>query len=715
MVLEFPNQAVTLGPGETRQIEVSKRWANPKLWWPWSITNPRKPHLYRLRSRILTAGETVDDLSTRFGFREFRIAGRHFELNGRRFKTRLDAMVIERLSHEGARERYQQWFSRHKSKQHTGPMLLRAHLNAPSSAALDVADELGVLFEVEGPLSSIKSNWASPEMWQNYQGMLKALFDRDKNHPSVLMWSITNKILICTNTWPAMYESNQKNLLELGRLMQSLDPTRPSEFNGGADIDGTWSVMNLHYPRNWFLHPDLPNSAFWLRFGARDLPCDQSWPFRVTWEAPKPVVVGEDGLYLRASVPHDFSSLAGEEPYHLVHDGDYWSAGPVADRGHAMILEGYRDAEVAITCNAYGGTGGPACDRAQMTVRSFGRQRDTRFFAGDVISRSVNLHHDEFEPAQVKFSWTLTCQEKRIAGDEQTDPMQAGELKRLSLEFTVPQVSLPTAMVLTTTVSRNGQQVFEETHDYMAYPRLDFQSPPNLRVGLFDRPGRTAKALNEQGIKYLRFGTMEPGTVGELQQLNCLLIGENGLDSVNTTEFTQVIVPWVESGGVVICLRQQEGLEQWMPVELRQDTRRATTIAWPRHAQHPVLKGISADMLRYWRGDHIVSTGDFLKAPLAGWHPIIDAGGSGGLRWAPLVEMSLGQGTILLCQMHLTEKLHTEPTATMLLKNSWHMPRSSNHRKRAASGSSAPPTAILPNDWPPWASKRPVSKPISSW
>ena len=66
----FKRMWVEVGPGETRTVTLSEPWASPRLWWP------DDPQLYMLVTRIYPgdeAGEPLDMLRTRFGFREFNI------------------------------------------------------------------------------------------------------------------------------------------------------------------------------------------------------------------------------------------------------------------------------------------------------------------------------------------------------------------------------------------------------------------------------------------------------------------------------------------------------------------------------------------------------------------------------------------------------------------------------------------------------------------
>ena len=668
VALRMSPRKVSLAAGEERQVELAQKWPHPQLWWPYS------PHLYRLRTTLASADGTVlDEFSVRFGYREFKVVGRFFEFNGRRFKTRLHSWPWRADTYEEAWESFTTKLQAVEEIGHSGPYI-RLHLHPPTPVMLDVADELGLLIENEGGLSSIVSNLEDARTWENYKQMMTDFFHRDKNHPFLIMWSAENEIVHCTGYYPDLHEWIQQHLLELGHYLQTLDPTRPIMFNGDADIDGTWSVMNLHYPRRSYEWPELPNSAFWLYYGAKNPPTPHLYPFRLTWNQPKPIVFGEDGLYVITAVqPHDMSSLGGEETYRAIDKQGYWGAQPIADQAHAMLVEGYRDAEVCIYTVVAGGTGGPACNRAMLPVRFFVRERDNRFYSGETVPRHVNIHNDTLHSAQMEFAWRLVSNGKVIAQGNSGSVMQAGELRQLVVDLPMPVVSEVTSVEFRALLRRNGERVFSETYEYTVCPRRPLQVDPNLKLGVLDMAGATAPALSAGGLTFLRFGTLESFNAALLDNLNCLLVGENAFDPVRMSLFHESVTPFLERGGTLIVLRHDDPQlfqEDWMPVPaLHAHAGRNTTISWPRCPSHPVLRGLNADMLRYWRGDNIVSTGDFLKAPTVGWRPLVDAGGKGGLRWTSLLEMPVGRGTVLICQMRLVEKLQVEPAAQIVLEN----------------------------------------------
>lgn len=62
------------------KVKLSEKWENPKLW------DVNQPNLYFAEISLKKNGKTLDTTKTRFGFREFKIDGKHFSLNGKRVR-----------------------------------------------------------------------------------------------------------------------------------------------------------------------------------------------------------------------------------------------------------------------------------------------------------------------------------------------------------------------------------------------------------------------------------------------------------------------------------------------------------------------------------------------------------------------------------------------------------------------------------------------------
>lgn len=161
----------------------------------WSVDSP---HLYTLKSEVLVDGEVVDAVTTRTGFREFRFdAATGFWLNGRNLKINgvclhHDLGCLGAVVNEDAMRRQ---LVKLKAM---GCNAIRCSHNPPAPELLDLCDEMGFIVMDE-----------SFDMWRRrktrndyarffdewHERDLSDLLLRDRNHPSVLMWSIGNEVL----------------------------------------------------------------------------------------------------------------------------------------------------------------------------------------------------------------------------------------------------------------------------------------------------------------------------------------------------------------------------------------------------------------------------------------------------------------------------------------------------------------------------------------
>ena len=161
----------------------------------WSVDSP---HLYTLRSEVLVEGEVVDAVTTRTGFREFRFdAATGFWLNGRNLKIN-GVCLHHDLGCLGVAVNEDAIRRQLVKLKAMGCNAIRCSHNPPAPELLDLCDEMGFIVMDE-----------SFDMWRRrktrndyarffdewHERDLSDLLLRDRNHPSVLMWSIGNEVL----------------------------------------------------------------------------------------------------------------------------------------------------------------------------------------------------------------------------------------------------------------------------------------------------------------------------------------------------------------------------------------------------------------------------------------------------------------------------------------------------------------------------------------
>jgi beta-galactosidase len=201
--LTAPNGArINLPPEATRQIvEVPAKGRatvtqkidvpSPKLW------SVESPDLYRLMTTVGDGPEAKDQVQTAVGIRTVRISvDKGLELNGTRVKlnggcVHHDNGALGAMAFDRAEER------RVALLKEAGFNAIRTSHNPPSPAFLNACDRLGmlVLDEAFDCWEQSKSRFDYSVVFKQWwQKDIDAMVLRDRNHPSVIMWSIGNEI-----------------------------------------------------------------------------------------------------------------------------------------------------------------------------------------------------------------------------------------------------------------------------------------------------------------------------------------------------------------------------------------------------------------------------------------------------------------------------------------------------------------------------------------
>jgi beta-galactosidase len=171
----------------TQTIQVS----NPKLW------TPETPYLYQAQIQVLKGKKVVDDTKTDFGIRSIKFTAENgFQLNGKTVKinggcVHHDNGCLGAAAFDRAEERKVELLKA------GGFNAVRTSHNPPSEAFLEACDKLGLLVMDESFdcwKIGKNSNDYSKYFNQWWQRDLEAVVLRDRNHPSVFMWSIGNEI-----------------------------------------------------------------------------------------------------------------------------------------------------------------------------------------------------------------------------------------------------------------------------------------------------------------------------------------------------------------------------------------------------------------------------------------------------------------------------------------------------------------------------------------
>ena len=181
-----------INAGASADMEMTIEVNNPILW---DVDNP---YLYNVVSYVMVDGKVVDDYITPFGFRYFEFkADTGFWLNGRNLKLKgvcmhHDLGALGTAVHRRGLERQLDIL------QSFGVNAIRTSHNPPTPELLDMCDERGifVMDEAFDMWRRAKTRYDYARYFDEWhQKDLIDFIKRDRNHPSIVMWSVGNEIL----------------------------------------------------------------------------------------------------------------------------------------------------------------------------------------------------------------------------------------------------------------------------------------------------------------------------------------------------------------------------------------------------------------------------------------------------------------------------------------------------------------------------------------
>jgi beta-galactosidase len=224
--------------------------SNPHLW------SAENPYLYTLLMELKDPnGKTIERVTQKVGFRSISIKGGQLLINGTPIKIR----GVNRHEHDP-----------YKARVMTEDLMLKdlelmkeAHINAVRLAHYpncprwyELCDSIGmyIMDEADCETHGLRGTLASTPDWGDaFLDRAIRMAERDKNHPSVIFWSLGNE---------SGYGPNQA---AMSAWLHEFDPTRPVHYEGaqGDPDPSTVDVISRFYPRVMedYLNPGIPEGS----------------------------------------------------------------------------------------------------------------------------------------------------------------------------------------------------------------------------------------------------------------------------------------------------------------------------------------------------------------------------------------------------------------------------------------------------------------------
>ena len=224
----------------------------------WSL---ERPYLYRAVSRLACGGKACDDYSTPFGVRAFAFEpDRGFILNGAHVKIR-GVCLHHDLGALGAAVNTRALERQLQIMKAMGVNAIRTSHNPPAPELLELTDRMGfiVLDEAFDMWKKEKTKYDYHLDWDAWHVRdLSDMVRRDRNHPSVFMWSIGNEVM---EQWTNDDTTATPIARELAGIVRRLDPTRPitSASNNGSPANPMFHAGALDLLGHNYHHAAWPN------------------------------------------------------------------------------------------------------------------------------------------------------------------------------------------------------------------------------------------------------------------------------------------------------------------------------------------------------------------------------------------------------------------------------------------------------------------------
>jgi len=650
---------VTVGARASASVTVRGRWANPKLWWPLP-----QPHLYRLRTRILDGGTTVDTHEELFGFREVTWKGPALFINGvrRNFWCWVDVKKRPQTADE-----YE------KTWRAEGNRCLRFSQNRKLARHLKSREERLAYYDrkgMPGRLCSMidgmfinynlidrkgtkKKAVPNKRVWANFRRHVAQMTKAYRNHPSVIFYQIENELIYINgmNVYKRDLPVLEREMLEVYRAGKANDPTRPYTVGGAGDLsqaeglagpEQALEINSPHYPagnEDWY-----PENAYTIEKYSSKI---RRWP----WTRKKPWVVGESGHGATLEVG---SCIAGPIAFRSQEQ---------AERGKAryarMLYGGYRWAGVAgwfpwMNMSSYEDGRKIFSDLCVIP-----RKQTHRLYGGRENALLFKVMNDTFSRAPVTFEWTYTLNGREVAGHKEALKIEPGYGVERTVVIAPPKVRARGEGVLQLKASQAGAPDYIDERLVPTLPVLE-QVVVKVAVSLLDRSGRIGPVLERLGVQHRQLAVAADAKDGR----GLLIVGP---DTLTPSEaWGRDLLAFAARGGRVIVLEQDNPVGGGnLPVRVKL-AGNSGGYAHPQALGSALYRDLGKDDLIDWAGDFPTFKRVYRK-PAQGVRSLAECGAK--LPDSPLLEFAVGHGAIVLCQLRVGAKLGVEPAADVLFRN----------------------------------------------
>jgi len=690
IALTLPSLTVSVAQRDTTTTEIAVDWANAEWWYP------ENPKLYWLRTVVFDAETRLEATVERFGFREVWIEGPDIMLND--YPMHLFSDWGHKWTPYYTTEGWiRLWFGmiRDANMNHS-----RLHTHPHPPITLDLADEMGILITGEAGLHGSGGAQAasSPAYWEAAADHVRRFVRRDKNRPSLVLWSVENEMRWNTKRDAGHVEADmiQAELPKLRAIFEELDPTRPAYHEGDSSLwnERTQPIISRHYGKEcagigWWdqdrplhsgemalYHYAGPNTtlhlggdAVYASFRAVDEAAaqDAAWIIEtgrtlgVTCWGPWNLSCLENLRPKAEDVELSYEDVTtpGVKPLRVpAHSSEFtfWEDGKGYTPNHSFAIQAHAFRPLAVI------------DRSLRNAA----------FAGTTWRRELFVVNDTPDAITGDLVVTMGHDDALVGAATFPLSLARGRTASRTVTFELPADLAPGRYTYTATF-RAADRMLDTWQRPITIATRRLAAPAELpllpelagqTIAVYG-PGTLRAALEAAGCQVHYVAGLDTESLAGA----CILIMEPNTVVPGSQQNRQVQA-YAKAGGRAIILAQANSLFPQVALEDK-PVLKAFIRTYGRG--HPVVEGTTDNDLFAWgdapypllASDAYVARKLYRKDDGQWMLPLIDSGeggfGTGDLGTTALFEAPEGDGLILACQLRLAEKLLQIPAAETLL------------------------------------------------
>jgi beta-galactosidase len=636
---------LTLEPKSEAEITIRIPMPHVNLW------SPDAPFLYVLTATLAEGdGSLIDELDVTFGMREFRIEGSDFLLNGKKIFLKGSNIAFHRFLSDKDRRMLpwnEGWIRKllvEIPKAHNFNFF-RAHLGHMYNRWYDIADEGGIMLQDEWQFWG--ATGTKEQISREFTGWLKDNW----NHPSIVIWDPLNE------------SSDAVVQNEIIPEMKKLDPTRPWEsydffedhpyiyslgpvlvnrkFGCTRSLD---EIENSTYPSQvneylwWWLDKDMKPSKLTEKVLTRWLGTDYTTDELVNHQSFLAAELTE--LFRRMDVKaiQPFVYLSCNEG-----PTSHWFKGDIAELTPKPVL--------ATLKNAFEPFG--------VSVELW----DRHFFLGEKRNLPIYLFNDYPSERRGRLRFGVKNEEAEwVCLSEINVELSSGERCKIQILVELPRKAgdfYITAEIEDDQTGRTARS--QKTAHLYPDPPLP-QSMEGKTLAVLEEADKVGHFLESHGLMILRDWNDRGISV------DVLLVVGGAISGQIFTKHTADIWTWVESGGCLVVIEPERGVDRKAIVELPS---REHLIVEPRTDKdqggydsyviaedhsHPLWQGIRKVDLRMFNGGFGGEMVPEYDLQVEGEHRVLARSGL-GLKREVVVEKQIGKGLLIVSSIEIVDRL----------------------------------------------------------